>query len=192
MGNASDGSKAGDVLGRYLSRQERAVLAKVGAGVSVNACFSGDRWSKELSDDISCSLTEARRFIGVLSDEISCSIGPLRDTKSRVAAARLVYAHAREKARPTFGRPKSGAGVHMVYQLYGLDGELLYIGITDRGPVRLAEHYRKKSWFSEVCQVEFERYETRSESEERESSLIRRRRPLYNIQHNMGRQVSDL
>lgn len=190
MDTQSGGNEIGAALGRYLSRQERSVLGKLGAGLSVEGCFAGDRWWRELAADLRCSESEARRFVDLLADELSGAIGPLCDAKSRVSAARLVYAHTREKVRPNFGRTASTGGIHMVYQLYGADGQLLYVGITNRGPVRLAEHYRKKPWFSQVCQVEFERYETRRESEQRETVLIKRRCPLYNIQHNMGRQVA--
>ena len=78
----------------------------------------------------------------------------------------------------------------MVYLLHDANSVLLYVGITDRGPVRLVEHYRHKPWFSQVCRVEFERYETRTASEAREKSLITKRAPLHNIQHNHGRQVA--
>lgn len=79
----------------------------------------------------------------------------------------------------------------MVYLLFDRDGTLLYVGITDRGPVRLAEHYRHKPWFPEVCRVEFERYPTRRDSEAREKYLIQERAPLHNIQHNRGRQIAS-
>ncbi len=78
----------------------------------------------------------------------------------------------------------------MVYILFDVSNDLLYVGITDRGPVRLAEHYRHKSWFSHVCRVEFERYETRADSERREKYLIQERAPLHNIQHNKGHQLA--
>lgn len=73
---------------------------------------------------------------------------------------------------------------HMVYRLSDASGQLLYVGITNRGPVRLAEHYRHKPWFRDVVSVVFERYATRHESMQRERDLIVLLRPTYNIQHN--------
>jgi hypothetical protein len=54
------------------------------------------------------------------------------------------------------------SGIHLVYRLYD---------------------YRRKPWFVDVERIEFERYETRRESEDRERYLIRTLHPRYNIQH---------
>lgn len=122
------------------------------------------------------------------------AVGPLKDRRSRVAAARMVYAHYVETMRGRIqDRPltvRAGSGKHMVYLLFDINDDLLYVGITDRGPVRLAEHYRHKPWFPQVCRVEFERYESRDASEAREKYLIQERAPQHNIQHNRGRRTA--
>lgn len=177
---------------RHLQRQERSVLSKIGAGVPIGAALRRDRWVHEMADESACSVAEAAAFIDVLTEQVKGAIGPLRDRRSRVAATRLVYAHVIEmsRGRTRTDGPGRGDGKHMVYILHDHDDRLLYVGITDRGPVRLAEHYRHKPWFTEVARVEFERYDSRAESEAREKYLIQRRAPLHNIQHNMGRQIA--
>jgi predicted GIY-YIG superfamily endonuclease len=77
-----------------------------------------------------------------------------------------------------------GEGQHLVYKLFDAMGALLYVGITHRGPTRLAEHYRRKSWFNEVVRVEFERFKTREICAAREAFLIKALSPRHNIQHN--------
>lgn len=175
----------------YFERQQRSVLSRIGAGMPIDKALNADRWARELRAETSCSPREAEALVESVRAQVAQAIGPLRDRPSRVAAARLVYAHVIEMSRGrrsiTEGR---GGGRHMVYILHDHEGRLLYVGITDRGPVRLAEHYRHKPWFSEVARVEFERYDSRAESESREKYLIQRRAPLHNIQHNMGRQIA--
>lgn len=176
----------------HLERQQRAVLSKIGAGWPVSRAVDSRRWAREMAADTDCSMDEASAWIDVLRGQISEAIGPLRDKPSRVAAARMVYAHVIEmsRGRVSHADRNRGTGKHMVYILHDVSGQLLYVGITDRGPVRLAEHYRHKPWFADVARVEFERYDSRVESESREKYLIQNRAPLYNIQHNQGRQIA--
>ena len=179
---------------RYLERQERTALGRIGAGQSIPEAVKASRWAPELAEDLGCSEAEAYRFVETVQSQLAQAVGPLRDRRPRVAAARMVYGHLIEMARTRAGVPGNvpgtGDGKHMVYILHDHDDRLLYVGITDRGPVRLAEHYRHKPWFCEVARVEFERYDSRAESEAREKYLIQRRAPLHNIQHNMGRQIA--
>lgn len=180
---------------RYLERQEKSVLARIGAGLPARNAVVVDRWSRELSQDTACSWNEAEAFVTAIRDQLSEALDPLPGSRSRVAAARMVYAHVIEMTRSRVealapGANDPGSGDHMVYLLFDSFDELLYVGITDRGPVRLVEHYRKKPWFPQVSRVEFERYGTRSASEWREKYLIQRRAPLHNIQHNKGRQIA--
>ena len=190
VGTEDHGSGARDPLRDFLARQERSVLSRLGAGVTGPKLVTLDRWSRELAEDMRCSTEEARRFNEWVSGELATSVQRLDEPRSRVAAARIIYAHIRANLSGA-PRPRAvSSGKHMVYQLFDAVGTLLYIGITDRGPLRLVEHYRKKPWFGDVAEVQFERYETRAESEAREARLIRDRAPLYNIQHNLGRQVA--
>lgn len=178
----------------YLRRQERTALARIGAGESPRQAIVPDRWVREAIADLNCQPEQAEEFTSLIREQLVAAVAALQDRPSRVAAARLVYAHyveimrGRPQARPLTARPS--AGKHMVYILFDISDDLLYVGITDRGPVRLAEHYRHKPWFPHVCRVEFERYETRADSERREKYLIQERAPLHNIQHNRGRQLA--
>lgn len=178
----------------YLRRQERTALARIGAGMSPRKALNHERWIREAVADLNCQRDQATHFLSLITDRLTEAVGPLRDRSSRVASARMVYAHYVEvmrgnpEARPLTVRPMTGK--HMVYLLFDIHDELLYVGITDRGPVRLAEHYRHKPWFPEVCRVEFERYDSREASEAREKYLIQERAPRFNIQHNRGRHIA--
>lgn len=176
----------------HLERQQRSVLSKIGAGEPIREAMKAERWSRELQDDADCSVAEAGAFTAVIQSQLVEAVGPLRTKPERVAAARVVYAHVMElsRGRVRSETPGRGDGKHMVYILYDADDRLLYVGITDRGPVRLVEHCRRKPWFPQVARVEFERYDSRADSEARERYLIQRRAPLYNIQHNQGRQIA--
>lgn len=188
--NRRGAAPVGDPLIAHLKRQERSVTSRIGAGMPLAEAMQAERWVRELSDDVTCSKEESSLFIDLIIANVTKAVGPLRDKPSRVAATRLVYAHYVEAMRGRTVADPQQVGKHMVYLLYAEDGSLLYVGITDRGPTRLAEHYRHKPWFHLVCRVEFERYQTRDGSEAREKYLIQKLSPLHNIQHNRGRKIA--
>lgn len=185
---------SGDSVVDYLRRQERSACSRIGAGQSAHEAIKSDRWANEAITDFNCQPADAERFVTLVRKELTSAIGPLKDRQSRVAAVRLVYGHYVEQMRGQAPErplsPRPAGGKHMVYLLFDFDDALLYVGITDRGPVRLAEHYRHKPWFSLVCRVEFERYESRQASEAREKYLIQKRAPYHNIQYNLRRQIA--
>lgn len=85
-----------------------------------------------------------------------------------------------------------GSADHTLYMLYDEDGALLYIGITDRGPRRLVQHYKDKPWFGEVARSEFYRCPTRRGAEAQEVALIKELHPRHNVVHNGLRVVPPL
>jgi hypothetical protein len=178
----------------HLARQERVVMGKVGAGVPIAEAIDASRWARELTEDGVVSKAEASAVMQAIRSHVVEAVGTETDCRARVAAARTVFAFIRAQAGPLseYGPGDAGrrrqvadpSATHYVYRLYDGSGRLLYVGISDRGPVRLVEHYRRKPWFIDVERVEFERYASRRESEDRERHLIRTGHPRYNIQHN--------
>ena len=96
-------------------------------------------------------------------------------------AARTV---ARRYLVPHVTRPVPGT--HLLYKLYDSSGTLLYVGISSRGPIRLAEHYRTKVWFPQVARADFRWYDTREEVERAEQLSIQTENPRYNQIFNSG------
>lgn len=76
-----------------------------------------------------------------------------------------------------------------VYQYFGTGGQLLYVGITDRGVRRAHEHAGSKDWWTLAVGCTLEHYDSRDEALEREADLIRRFRPPFNTQHNPERSL---
>ena len=68
-----------------------------------------------------------------------------------------------------------------VYCLYGADGSLLYVGVTNQRAGRFRQHTEEKLWWTEVACAQFERYPTRSLAEKRERDLIVGEQPRYNV-----------
>lgn len=177
----------------YIRRQEQAICSRLGAGSSLDEAYRHQRWINEAARDFQVDMGVARLLVDRIFAELVDATSGMDDPRSRVAAARMVYAHYLEMSRDRgddLGGDGGDNGHHMVYQLYSKDGGLLYVGITRRGPARLVDHYKSKPWFNDVTSVEFERYETEYDSRQRERFLIERRSPLYNVQHNMGRHIA--
>jgi hypothetical protein len=188
-------------VGAWLKRQEVTVLSRLGAGVTPREAVHVERWVRELPgyDD-----AEVRSFVALVVNAIETSLAamieatPTESTGGRevtparmaVAAGRDVYAFYRESVAQARVLTPGPRGSHMVYLLLDELGCLLYVGITSRGPQRLAEHYRSKSWFLDVCSTRFEWYATRAEIEQREKLLIRTLHPRYNVQHNGARDTA--
>jgi hypothetical protein len=177
-------------LARSIERQHQTVASRVGAGQPLSKAHQVERWARELASDAGASPGEASRFVEMLHSELAKAIGPIQDVGKRVAVVHTLFDFYAARTKSSGLSAQAQVGDHMLYKLYDRHEVLLYVGITDRGPVRLAEHHRRKPWFAQVCRVEFERYQTRELSEEREKRLITDLAPLYNIQHNRGRQIA--
>lgn len=74
-------------------------------------------------------------------------------------------------------------GPHVVYRIYGANGALLYVGVSNDHERRLKEHARTKAWWPQASSVQVEHYPNRSEAMYREAAVIRFERPVFNIQH---------
>lgn len=106
--------------------------------------------------------------------------------QGRVAESEALMAAVRRMQRNVKFPPSIVPRVkgRWLYRLWSSSGELLYIGITDRGTAREREHARTKSWWPQVHHVTVEPVATRAELRHLEAVAIRKESPLYNIQHN--------
>jgi predicted GIY-YIG superfamily endonuclease len=67
-----------------------------------------------------------------------------------------------------------------VYHFYDVQGNLLYVGITNNVRRRWDQHAADKPWWHLVARKEKVLYSTREEAEKVEAHQIRTHRPLYN------------
>jgi len=171
----------GGVL-RWLDRWENNVLGKVINGQTILDALKGERWSRELGEDLN-DQERAEALVEHCRQELQSGYSPDAPKQS----IRAVFASLRMD--PVVTGQRAGSGTHVVYKLFDERGRLLYVGMTSRGPSRLVEHHRKKSWFIDVFDITFERFETRSQAAKHERDTIIRSAPLYNVQHN-GRTES--
>lgn len=71
---------------------------------------------------------------------------------------------------------------YWLYRTYDERGNLLYVGITRQGMLRLAEHQRRGSrWVSSFARIEIERYDSEEEAAEAERHVIADEKPRDNI-----------
>jgi hypothetical protein len=71
-----------------------------------------------------------------------------------------------------------------VYRYLDADGVLIYVGITNRGVQRQAEHVAHSKWWRFVCTQDVEHYDDRPTAERRERLLIEKHQPPFNVTHN--------
>lgn len=71
-----------------------------------------------------------------------------------------------------------------LYRLYGADGTLLYIGVTDNPDRRFKQHRDTKPWWPQVAQKTIEWRPSRVVALADEADAIRAEAPVYNIDHN--------
>lgn len=73
---------------------------------------------------------------------------------------------------------------HVLYHFRDVDGELLYIGITNSPRDRFAQHAEDKDWWHQVAWVEMTYWPSRAALEATERYQIRRLGTRHNIVHN--------
>lgn len=69
-------------------------------------------------------------------------------------------------------------------------GAVLYVGITDRGIQRSTEHHQQAAWWDLAASATFEHFQDRAAAVDAEAEAIRRFRPYFNAQHNVGYRVT--
>lgn len=70
---------------------------------------------------------------------------------------------------------------HVLYRMFNLEDELLYVGITMRPVARLRDHSKDKDWWSEVATIRLTTYANATLLREAEQRAIRNESPRYNI-----------
>ncbi|MCA0296535.1 MAG: hypothetical protein LCH96_14735 [Actinobacteria bacterium] len=72
-----------------------------------------------------------------------------------------------------------------LYRYYDQLGLLLYVGITDRS-IRRNDEHNTKEWWKFVVRQEVEHFATRDLALGAEKDWIIKKRPPFNVQHNLG------
>jgi excinuclease UvrABC nuclease subunit len=73
---------------------------------------------------------------------------------------------------------------HALYRFFGIDGSLLYVGITSMLLTRLGRHGEDKPWWTAVARVDVQHFGSRREALQAEEEAIKAEHPRYNVQHN--------
>lgn len=68
-----------------------------------------------------------------------------------------------------------------LYRAYGLDGRLLYVGITDDLETRIKQHLLDAPWVDLLGAFTIHHYASRADARAAEIAAIRTEWPLYNV-----------
>lgn len=68
-----------------------------------------------------------------------------------------------------------------LYRFFDVYGQLLYVGITERGAMRWSEHRKSKPWWTQVALIQVQHFTTRGSAASAELQAIRDEGPMYNI-----------
>jgi hypothetical protein len=71
----------------------------------------------------------------------------------------------------------------IVYEMWRTTGELLYVGLSERGFTRIMEHSARQ-WFREIGTIRITRFNSVVDARISEERIIRESHPKYNRQHN--------
>lgn len=84
------------------------------------------------------------------------------------------------------------ASRYTLYRFFDADGDLLYIGVTARGPVRFAEHIEKEWWLlTASLTIEHLGVISRIQAMDIEAAAIRAESPPYNADPSEVRRQSE-
>jgi hypothetical protein len=73
---------------------------------------------------------------------------------------------------------------YSLYRFYDASGTLLYVGITDNGIERWANHSTVQVWWPDVAEAKVTHIQAKDEASIQEIAAIVLERPLHNQQHN--------
>src|SRR5436190_14951554 len=79
-----------------------------------------------------------------------------------------------------------------LYRLYDADDRLLYVGVSNDPPYRMAQHAKDKPWWPTVATQKLEWLDTREEAFDAEKLAIFTERPKYNHVHNPSPILHEL
>lgn len=79
------------------------------------------------------------------------------------------------------GRAKPAGRVATLYRFYDADENLLYIGVTQRGPARFKEHASSKRWWGQAAIATLEHFASGEDAYIAEAHAIHAERPRYNV-----------
>lgn len=86
---------------------------------------------------------------------------------------------------PRTMRPgKPADRVSTLYRFYDAEENLLYVGVTQRGPARFKEHASNKDWWSRVATITLEHFASSEDAYIAEGHAIRAERPRHNVVSN--------
>lgn len=163
-----------DIFGE-LERAERSLRSKAGARTSFEQAYNRERWAREFA--------KTTDYAAELATLLEARLGEVWPDLDAIA---LAFDGVSTVAETAEGARLSGdaAGYpSMVYRFFGERDQLLYVGITDRGPTRWAEHARTKRWWPQVRGITIEPCQDRADALHREAHAIKAERPLFNIIH---------
>jgi predicted GIY-YIG superfamily endonuclease len=72
---------------------------------------------------------------------------------------------------------------HYVYRCYDADGDLLYIGCTQRLEVRMRVHEKQSQWYPDMVRMTVEEYSSVTAGFDAEAEAIGRENPYWNNMH---------
>ena len=90
---------------------------------------------------------------------------------------------AADTIRPV-GEPEDPQTLYQAWKGHWPFRQWLYVGITNSPSRRFGEHHARSDWMLEAGAIRLTRYADRESVREAEQSMIRAKRPQYNIQHN--------
>ena len=79
---------------------------------------------------------------------------------------------------------------HFLYRHFGVNLELLYIGVTNNVQRRVKDHSKNSDWFPTVRNITMEVFESREEVLDAEKEAIKKEKPKHNIHHS--RHIKEL
>lgn len=72
---------------------------------------------------------------------------------------------------------------HVLYRMFGHDGALLYVGITNSPKTRFSSHEAEKLWWESVANITLEHFNSREALVSAEKAAIETENPKFNRVH---------
>lgn len=137
-----------------------------------------------MTERVAYTVKEVAELLGVRRDEVYRWLDKHRLPGTKIGGSWFVHVDHLDLAR-RLSRREQPVLPAIVYRAFDAEGDLLYVGVTTKGPLRWEQHAATKPWWNSVARIDVAHYSTVRDALDAERFAIGSEHPRYNVRHRI-------